>query len=418
MSIIAAILEVAKAEGDYGALQTKIMYKAFLSYEQLEQYLPILTDNDVLRYDEETRTLNITEKGLRFLEIYQKIRKLTVEDSANIIKDDKKTSHAEEKGAANLSEIQLANADNKPLSRLLLVDDDSDIVQVIKRGLEVNGFQVDAYTSSIEALDAFKLDVYDLAILDIRMPGLSGFELYREMKKKDPSLTACFLSAFEIYPEEFKIVFPSMSEGVKTIIKKPIAIKELVNQITPFLKMSAQARAVQGEHVLVVYDTQMEMVEQALEFLKIGIINNEDVMFVTDGMPADLIREKIAREWIGVNIDKMEQEGRITLHTFREWYMPDGKFDLQNAITRLREKMQHTTEQGRKGFRCVGDMNPFFDMGMMDKAINYEKKLEKNFDLPLIGFCAYLKDRFSLLDDSSVQLLYQHHNRVIGLTRT
>lgn len=195
------------------------------------------------------------------------------------------------------------------------------------------------------------------------MPGLSGFELYREMKKKDPSLTACFLSAFEIYPEEFKIVFPSMSEDVKAIIKKPIAIKELVNKITPFLKMSAQARAVQGEHVLVVYDTQEEMIEQALEFLKIGIINSEDVMFVTDGMPVDLILEKIAMEWIGVNIDKMEQEGRITLHTFREWYMPDGKFDLQNAITRLREKMQHTSEQGRKGFRCVGDMNPFLIWG-------------------------------------------------------
>ncbi len=77
--------------------------------------------------------------------------------------------------------------------------------------------------SSKEALYAFKPDVYDLAILDIRIPGLNGFELYREIKNRYPSLTACFLSAFEIYPEEFEKVFPSLKE-VKTMIKKPASI--------------------------------------------------------------------------------------------------------------------------------------------------------------------------------------------------
>jgi DNA-binding response OmpR family regulator len=61
--------------------------------------------------------------------------------------------------------------------RVLLVDDDADIVHVFKRGLEIKGFEVEAYDSSKEVLDAFKPDVYDLAILDIRMPGLSGFQL-------------------------------------------------------------------------------------------------------------------------------------------------------------------------------------------------------------------------------------------------
>ncbi len=99
---------------------------------------------------------------------------------------------------------------NKPTSalkqryRILLVDDESDILGVLKRGLEAKGFRVDAYDSPQEAIDYFKPNVYDLAILDIRMPGLNGFALYRQMRKIDPSLTACFLSAFEIHPEEFK----------------------------------------------------------------------------------------------------------------------------------------------------------------------------------------------------------------------
>ena len=122
--------------------------------------------------------------------------------------------------------------------RILLVDDETDIVHVLKSGLEVAGFEVNAYDSPQQAIKSFKPNVYDLAILDIRMPDLNGFALYREMKKIDPALTACFLSAFEIQPDEFKQVFPSMSKGIKTIIKKPITTKELVNQIEPFLKPS------------------------------------------------------------------------------------------------------------------------------------------------------------------------------------
>ena len=124
--------------------------------------------------------------------------------------------------------------------RVLLVDDDPDIVEVLRRGLKVKGLQVDAYTSPQEALQSFKPNVYDLAILDIRMPAMTGFQLYREMKRRDLAIAVCFLSAFEIQPDEFKSVFPSM-DGVKTIIKKPISINGLLKQIAPLLRMSANA---------------------------------------------------------------------------------------------------------------------------------------------------------------------------------
>ncbi len=300
--------------------------------------------------------------------------------------------------------------------RILLVDDEPDILFIFKQGLEINGFKVDAFDSPQNAINFFKPNVYDLAILDIHMPDMNGFALYRQIKKIDPAITACFLSAFEVDPDEYKQLFPSMGKGVRPIIRKPIRIRHLLKAITPFLKMSAQIRSKSGEHVLVVYETPMEMIEQSLEFLKNGIVNNEDVMIVTDVIPIDSLREKIAKEWkdLVINLDNMEQEGRITLHTFQEWYMPDGKFDLQTAIAKLTKKMQQTKEHGRKGFRCVGDMNPFFDMGMADEAVKYESTMEKNFNLPLIGFCAYTRDRFLRLDDEAVQLLNQCHSRIIS----
>ena len=129
-----------------------------------------------------------------------------------------------------------------PNNRILLVDDDHDILQFLKQGLELKGLQVNAYSSAQEALQSFKPDVYDLAILDIRMPDMNGFQLYREIKKLDHAITAYFLSAFEIHPSEFKKVFPSMGE-IKAIIKKPVSIHQLLNQIAPSLKISAAAKA-------------------------------------------------------------------------------------------------------------------------------------------------------------------------------
>src|SRR5918997_2930058 len=183
----------------------------------------------------------------------------------------------------SLSSGEKPNSALKDHFRILLVDDEADILHILKRGLEANGFDVDVFASSQEAINSFKQDTYDLAILDIRMPGLNGFALYRQMKKIDPSLTACFLSAFEIHPEEFKKVFPSMADSVKMIIKKPVINTNLIKEITPFLKISAVARARRGEHFLIAFDTPQELIEHSMQFLKTGLLEkHEDILLVAD----------------------------------------------------------------------------------------------------------------------------------------
>ena len=77
-------------------------------------------------------------------------------------------------------------SDNKkPLARLLIVDDDSDIVQVLKMGLLKNGFSVEAFTNPQEALQSFKsyAESYCLVLSDMRMPGLSGINCQKKSKK-------------------------------------------------------------------------------------------------------------------------------------------------------------------------------------------------------------------------------------------
>lgn len=76
IDIISQILEAANG----GITKTKIMYKALLSYTQMKENLTDLTRNDLLRYDENTRIFSTTEKGLRFLDIYNRISDMIKEE--------------------------------------------------------------------------------------------------------------------------------------------------------------------------------------------------------------------------------------------------------------------------------------------------------------------------------------------------
>jgi two-component system, OmpR family, response regulator ChvI len=133
------------------------------------------------------------------------------------------------------SENNTSNSNNtKPLRRMLLVDDEVDIISVFKMILEMNGYDVDAYTNPSIALDDFKPSFYGLLLLDIRMPTMNGFELYRKMRKIDEQVKVCFITAFEDYREEFKESFPMLDE-YKYFIRKPKAIEDLVNHVATIL---------------------------------------------------------------------------------------------------------------------------------------------------------------------------------------
>ncbi len=117
--------------------------------------------------------------------------------------------------------------------RVLIVDDEPDIASSLKIGLECDEddeFKVDTFNDSIEALSNYKTGHYDLIILDIKMPKMDGFVLYHEIKKIDDSVKIFFLTASEMYYEEFRI--KQYSELDKNIfLPKPISIYYLSKRI-------------------------------------------------------------------------------------------------------------------------------------------------------------------------------------------
>ena len=101
--------------------------------------------------------------------------------------------------------------------------------------LEYHGFKVDSFNDPQEALSKFKPGSYDLVILDIKMPKMDGFELYHEIKKKDNNAKVCFLTASELYYEEFrKKEYCALDRNL--FIQKPIDNEDLVKEINKMLK--------------------------------------------------------------------------------------------------------------------------------------------------------------------------------------
>src|ERR687897_1361657 len=120
--------------------------------------------------------------------------------------------------------------------RILLVDDELDITLTLKIALEESGFfQVEAFYDSALDLSRFKAGVYDLALLDIRMPEMNGFELCRKLREIDNKLKTCFLTATELayFRETDSDVINDL--GRDCFITKPVDNKDIKDKVKAIL---------------------------------------------------------------------------------------------------------------------------------------------------------------------------------------
>ncbi|HEV2876428.1 MAG TPA: response regulator, partial [Nitrososphaeraceae archaeon] len=118
--------------------------------------------------------------------------------------------------------------------KILVVDDEADLTMLCNLALEFHGFKVDTFNDPQEALSNYKPGYYDLVILDIKMPKMDGFELYDEIKKKDHKAKVCFLTASELYSEEFrKKEYCALDRDL--FIRKPIDNEELLREVSKIM---------------------------------------------------------------------------------------------------------------------------------------------------------------------------------------
>jgi CheY-like chemotaxis protein len=129
----------------------------------------------------------------------------------------------------------MTNYNDKKNKRILLVDDEQDVIYAIKKVLENSGFVVDSYNDPTLALSNFKLGLYDLLLLDIKMPEMNGLDLYQRIRKIDSNVKICFLTASELFYEEYRRVdaYPTLDK--EYFIQKPLRTEELIRQLNEIL---------------------------------------------------------------------------------------------------------------------------------------------------------------------------------------
>ena len=121
------------------------------------------------------------------------------------------------------------------MKRILSIDDEQPILQVLTRILESRGYQVTTCNDPHAAMDVFKSGEFDLVTLDIRMPGKDGFELYKELREH-ADLPALFCTA---YPKSFttdsddvvEMWQQQFADGNTDIIYKPFDLDDLFAKV-------------------------------------------------------------------------------------------------------------------------------------------------------------------------------------------
>ena len=123
------------------------------------------------------------------------------------------------------------------LKKILLVDNEADITFALENALEHYGFSIDSFNDSMLSLNSYKRNFYDLIILDIKMPNMDGFELYNKIKEIDPKVKICFLTASELFYEEYRKKRYVLGEklGEEYFIQKPIKTDDLVQKINALM---------------------------------------------------------------------------------------------------------------------------------------------------------------------------------------
>ena len=116
----------------------------------------------------------------------------------------------------------------KTNKRIMIIDDDKDITDLFAIYLESNGYNVNAYTNPLEAINNFRKNSHDLIILDLKMPIMDGMTLYHKIKEIDNNVIICFTTADKNYIQQLQ---KGIIDIEKIVLYKPVLLKDLKNKI-------------------------------------------------------------------------------------------------------------------------------------------------------------------------------------------
>ena len=119
------------------------------------------------------------------------------------------------------------------MKKIMVVDNEPDIVDLTRTVLEIGGYHVIPAYSGEECLKKLDTDKVDLILLDIMMPGMSGWDVFNRVKKKRSKMKVAFMSVLEISEKRKQVL---LDEGLSDYIMKPFDKDSLLNKIDKILE--------------------------------------------------------------------------------------------------------------------------------------------------------------------------------------
>jgi CheY-like chemotaxis protein len=223
--------------------KTNLASKAGLNYNVCLRYILMLSSLGWVKVNSE---VSITEKGK---EVYAKLLDISeaiASTGEDVWPSDLMEKHIDDPQSSGISSIQTklppsslsyekhAVSENKQKigikKTIMIVDDEEDIAQTYEYFLSSVGYEIRTFIDSRSALHEYVSDPfrYDLVVLDIRMQGLNGLQLYQSIKAINPACRAIFVSALDAATEVVSILPGTKPQN---IIRKPVSKEQFVNAV-------------------------------------------------------------------------------------------------------------------------------------------------------------------------------------------
>jgi len=202
--------------------------------------------------------------------------------------------------------------------KVLVVEDDRTVGQYVKRGLEEARFQADLVADGLEGLRAASEGGYDVIVLDLRLPGMTGFEVLRTLRDRGVLTPILVLTAQDAV--DFKV--QALRAGADDYVTKPFSFEELLARVEAVARRPPQLRS----PVLKVADLELDVATHEVR-------RGGDPIEVTP-------KEYAVLEYL------MRHAGRVMSRTLITEYAWDYHFDpgtniVDVVINRLRRKLDH-----------------------------------------------------------------------------
>jgi two-component system alkaline phosphatase synthesis response regulator PhoP len=140
-------------------------------------------------------------------------------------------------------------------TKILVVDDEYNIVELVKYNLENSGYEVKEAYDGEEALDMISMERFDLIILDLMLPKIDGIEVCKRLKREEPYIPIIMLTAKS--SEADKVL--GLDIGADDYITKPFSIRELLARVNAVLRRSTESPKIIDERIIYLGNLEIDL---------------------------------------------------------------------------------------------------------------------------------------------------------------